>query len=49
VFIDAAKKMVLNNEYVTPVSEYFKSNPFHANSFHCWVHSTGCQPYRAAV
>jgi len=30
VFIDAAKKMVINNEYVTPVSEYFKSNPFHA-------------------
>lgn len=32
VFIDAVKTIVLNNEYVTSVSKYFKSNPFHSTT-----------------
>lgn len=32
MFIDALKTTVLNNEYVAPVSKYFKSNPFHSTT-----------------
>jgi len=32
VFIGAVKTVVLNNEYVTPVSKYVKSNPLHATT-----------------
>jgi len=32
VFIDGVKTLVFNNEYVTPVSIHFQSNPFHATT-----------------